>query len=72
MSVAWKPELWELPPKEAEQSETTGDNSSLSTVTRASDPTPIQVLRAVEVSGTLDFWDDPAEDVYTSEDGEPL
>jgi len=23
-------------------------------------------------SGVLDFWDDEAEDIYTSEDGEPL
>ena len=23
-------------------------------------------------SGTLDFWDDPGEDVYTLEDGQPI
>ena len=23
-------------------------------------------------SGTLDFWDDPAEDIYTFDDGEPI
>ena len=24
------------------------------------------------MSGTLDFWDDKAEDIYTDEDGEPI
>lgn len=72
MSPAWKPELWNLRPKEAEQSETTGDRSALRTVSGASDPTPMQILRAVEVSGVLDFWDDPSEDIYSLEDGEPV
>ena len=37
-----------------------------------SDPTPEQRMRIVEVSGTLDFWDRPEEDVYTLADGEPV
>jgi len=36
------------------------------------DPTTEQLMRTVEASGTLDFWDDPREDIYTVEDGEPL
>ena len=37
-----------------------------------SDPTSEQMMRAVEVSGVLDFWNDPAEDIYSTGDGEPL
>ncbi len=29
-------------------------------------------MRIVEVSGTLDFWDRPEEDIYSLEDGEPV
>lgn len=29
-----------------------------------SDPTSEQTLRLIESSGTLDFWDEPSEDVY--------
>lgn len=38
----------------------------------ASDPTPEQFMRTVEIAGTLDFWDDPGEDLYTLDDGQPL
>ncbi len=38
----------------------------------AADPTPEQMMRAVEASGVLDFWNDPQEDIYSSEDGQPL
>ena len=38
----------------------------------ASDPTIEQRMRIIEVSGVLDFWDDPREDIYSLEDGEPL
>lgn len=37
-----------------------------------SEATPEQFLRLVENSGTLDFWDDPSEDIYSAHDGEPL
>ena len=37
-----------------------------------SDPTSDQRMRIVEVSGTLDFWDRPEEDIYSPEDGEPV
>jgi hypothetical protein len=35
------------------------------------DPTTEQALRIVEVSGALDFWLNPAEDVYHGDDGTP-
>lgn len=36
------------------------------------DPTIAQMMRAVELSGTLEFWRDPREDIYTLEDGDPV
>ena len=36
-----------------------------------SEPTPEQCMRVVEVSGALDFWDRPEEDIYSLEDGQP-
>ena len=36
------------------------------------DPTSEQRMRIVEVSGTLDFWDHPQEDIYSPDDGQPL
>lgn len=35
-----------------------------------SDPTVEQMMRIVEASGTLDFWDDEAEDIYKATDDE--
>jgi hypothetical protein len=32
----------------------------------------LMAYRLCRSSGTLDFWDDPAEDIYTFEDGEPI
>jgi len=36
------------------------------------DPTSEQVLKLLESSGTLSFWNEPEEDVYTHDDGEPI
>jgi len=36
------------------------------------EPTTEQCLRAIEVSGTVDFWDRPEEDLYTDSDGEQV
>ena len=36
------------------------------------DASPVQMLKAVELSGSLDFWDAPEEDVYSPEDGDPI
>ena len=41
-------------------------------ITVPHDPSLEQMMRIVEVSGTLDFWDDPREDIYSLDDGEPL
>lgn len=35
-----------------------------------SDPTPDQIMRAIELSGVLDFWLEAEEDIYTLDDGE--
>ena len=36
------------------------------------DPTREQSMRIVEVSGSLDFWLDSAEDIYGPDDGNPV
>jgi hypothetical protein len=38
----------------------------------AEDPSAAQRMRLIEASGTVSFWDDPEEDVYDPEDGEPV
>ena len=30
-----------------------------------------ELMRLAETSGALDFWNDPAEDIYGPDDGEP-
>lgn len=35
------------------------------------EPSTEQVMRAIGISGVLDFWDSPEEDIYTEEDGAP-
>jgi hypothetical protein len=37
----------------------------------ASEPTEEQYLRALEISGVLDFWSRDEEDIYSDNDGEP-
>lgn len=39
---------------------------------RADEVSALQRIKIVEASGTLDFWDDPKEDVYTHDDGHPV
>ena len=56
---------------DTEAPETTA-NSEVLVVAGPSDPTAEQITRAVEVSGTLTFWDRPEEDIYTLEDGDPV
>jgi hypothetical protein len=36
------------------------------------DPTSTQYMRLQETSETLAFWDDPEEDVYGPENGDPV
>lgn len=35
------------------------------------EPTRVQRMAIIEASGSLEFWDDPAEDVYSQDDGDP-
>ena len=32
----------------------------------------LNAYKLCKESGTLDFWDEPEEDIYTFEDGEPI
>jgi len=34
------------------------------------DVTTDDVMHAIEASGTLDFWNDPEEDIYSERDGD--
>ncbi|MBW3539824.1 MAG: hypothetical protein KY476_06110 [Planctomycetes bacterium] len=36
------------------------------------DATRQQWMRLAERSGAFSFWDDPGEDIYTDDDGEPI
>ena len=40
--------------------------------TELEEPDTKQMMQIVECSGSLDFWDDPQEDIYTLDDGEPV
>ena len=37
-----------------------------------SDASTEDQMRLVEASGTLEFWDDPSEDIYTENDGDAV
>lgn len=56
----------------AEQPETTMGNVIFQVIPGPSDPSEKQHLRLIELSSVLDFWDDPEEDIYTVNDGQPL
>ena len=62
--------ILELAPRELVEDEPLTSSTAVHFPVPAVDPTPEQLMRIVEVSGTLDFWDSDAEDIYTSEDGE--
>jgi hypothetical protein len=42
------------------------------TIMQPSDVDIQDQMNIVEASGTLDFWDDPAEDVYDESDGDAV
>ena len=43
------------------------------TVQRQEDDVPTwDIMRLAEQSGAFDFWKDEGEDIYSSEDGEPV
>ncbi len=55
-----------------EQVETTMGNVVTQQFPNPPDPSEKQHLRLIELSGVLDFWENPKEDIYTPEDGEAL
>jgi len=36
------------------------------------DPTTEETMQLTDVSGVMNFWDDPAEDIYSMDDGDPV
>jgi len=52
--------------------ETAGGNVRRQTVAGPAEPTGKQGMRLVGLSGVLDFWEDPREDIYTLDDGEAV
>lgn len=36
------------------------------------DLTTFEIMKAIEASGTLDFWNDPEEDIYDEQDGDAI
>lgn len=36
------------------------------------EPNTEDFMRAIELSGALDFWDDPSENIYNQTDGDPV
>lgn len=61
-----------LPEPGEDEPMTSGGDVIFQCVCDSPDPTPAQRHRLIELCGALDFWDDPAEDVYGPEDGEPV
>jgi hypothetical protein len=45
---------------------------AITVVTYPEEPPSDQVMRLVETSGALAFWDAPEEEIYTIADGTPL
>jgi hypothetical protein len=54
-----------------DEPQTRGGGAAL-TISYPPDPAPEQFLRLAETSGTLDFWDEPEEDIYGPDDGTPV
>ena len=54
-----------IPPRNVDEEETETTYLRVSsTIYHPSDPSTEDQMRIVEASGTLDFWSDPAEDLY--------
>ena len=66
-------ELLDIPARETrnDDPQTTVGNVVVFHGVLPSDPTSEQQMRMVEVSGALDFWEKPGENIYSLEDGEP-
>ncbi|MFQ5411857.1 MAG: hypothetical protein ACE5EC_06150 [Phycisphaerae bacterium] len=55
-----------------EMLDTTAEGSVFAIINTPSEPTTQQGMRLIEISGSLDFWNDEDEDLYTADDGRPL
>jgi len=47
-------------------------SGAIVTVVNSPDITTFDCMNAVEVSGVLDFWNDPEEDNYNDQDGDAI
>lgn len=67
-------QLLDLPPCEILEHQTTtdGGNSVYKIILCQSQVTTEELMRLTEAGGALDFWNQPKEDIYTPEDGEPV
>ena len=65
-------QIIDLEPREfSEDFETAASHAPILVSTPFTEPTSEQRMKAMEMSGSLDFWDRPEEDVYTFDDGDP-
>ncbi|MBI5722406.1 MAG: hypothetical protein HZA50_00465 [Planctomycetes bacterium] len=64
-------EILAIPPQEVPNSATT-NNAEVFVVAHPSDATTIDQMNIVEISGELEFWNDPAENGYGPNDGKPV
>jgi hypothetical protein len=73
MRTAIKPEFIDVPLREiAEDKTETIASSHVYVPLVPPDPTAEQNLRIIESSGAFDFWNDPQEDIYSLNDGQPI
>ena len=57
---------------EAELKTQTSYQHCSKTIEHPADATTIDMMNAVEFSGTLEFWGDPAEEQYSENDGDAV
>ncbi len=62
--------LIDIPQRCIDSEETITVKSKTFEVSAPCDPTQGQRHALIELGGSFGFWDDPAEDVYTMDDGE--
>ncbi len=57
---------------EAELKTQTSYQRFSTTIVHPADATTIDMMNAVEISGTLEFWSDPEEEQYSENDGDAV
>ena len=70
----WEYESAKNVPSESDRSGVTTNRSTFTeNVTQRfpKDPNAAQTMRLIESSGSLEFWENDDEDIYSVEDGEP-